>query len=97
MVVTTVMIKVVEQHIDDFINATIVNHEASVKEPGNRRFDLLQRVDDPGSFILYEGYDSEESASAHKVTDHYKTWRDSVAAHMAQPRLGIKYRAVRPL
>jgi autoinducer 2-degrading protein len=97
MVVTTVMIKVLEQHIDDFIEATIVNHEESVKEPGNRRFDLLQRVDDPSSFILYEAYDSEESAAAHKNTAHYKTWRDSVAAHMAQPRQGIKYRAVRPL
>jgi autoinducer 2-degrading protein len=97
MVVTTVMIKVLEQHIDDFIEATIVNHEESVKEPGNRRFDLLQRVDDPSSFILYEAYDSEESAAGHKNTAHYKTWRDSVAAHMAQPRQGIKYRAVRPL
>ncbi len=52
MVVTTVMIEVLKQHIDDFIEATIVNHEASVKESGNRRFDLLQRVDDPSSLYF---------------------------------------------
>jgi len=96
MVVTTVMIQVKEEHIDDFVRATIINHEASVKEPGNRRFDLLQNVEDPTRFILYEAYDSEDAAAAHKETDHYKTWRDDVAPHMALPRKGIKYRAIRP-
>ena len=96
MVVTTVMIQVKEEHIDDFVRATIINHEASVKEPGNRRFDLLQNVEDPTRFILYEAYDSDDTAAAHKETDHYKTWRDTVAPHMVLPRKGIKYRAIRP-
>jgi autoinducer 2-degrading protein len=96
MVVTTVMIRVKEQHVDDFIGATIINHEASVKEPGNRRFDLLQQADDPTRFILYEAYDSEGAASAHKETGHYKTWRDTVAPYMAVPRQGVKYFAIRP-
>jgi autoinducer 2-degrading protein len=96
MVVTTVMIRVKEEHLDDFIEATIINHEASVKEPGNRRFDLLQQTDDPTRFILYEAYDSDEEASAHKETGHYKTWREAVAPYMAIPRQGIKYLAIRP-
>jgi autoinducer 2-degrading protein len=96
MVVTTVMIRVKEENIDDFIQATIPNHEASIKEPGNRRFDLLQDVQDPTGFILYEAYDSKEAAAAHKKTSHYKTWREAVAPHMEEPRRGIAYRAIRP-
>jgi len=97
MFVTTVMIHVKQEHIQDFINASIPNHEASVKEPGNMRFDLLQSTDDPSRFILYEAYISKESASAHKNTEHYKMWRESVADWMAEPRRGITYTAVRPV
>jgi autoinducer 2-degrading protein len=96
MVVTTVMIRVNEENIDDFINATIPNHDDSIREPGNRRFDLLQNMEDPTQFILYEAYDSQEAAAAHKETSHYKTWREAVAPHMKEPRRGIKYRAIRP-
>jgi autoinducer 2-degrading protein len=96
MIVTTVMIKVREEHIEDFIRASIPNHEASIKEPGNRRFDVLQNRDDPTQFILYEAYESEEAAAAHKETSHYQTWRETVAPHMEIPRKGIAYRAIRP-
>ena len=96
MFVTTVLIQVKQKHIDDFIAATIINHEKSVKEPGNRRFDLLQQVDDSTRFILYEAYDDEAAAAAHKETGHYRTWRDAVAPFMEVPRQGIKHRSIRP-
>ena len=96
MVVTTVMIQVNKENIDDFIRATIPNCEASTAEPGNRRFDLLQNMEDPGQFILYEAYDSQEAAAAHKESSHYKTWRETVSPHMKEPRRGIAYRAIRP-
>jgi autoinducer 2-degrading protein len=97
MVVTTVMIQVKAENVDDFIEATIPNHESSVGETGNRRFDLLQSTEDPTRFILYEAYDTEQSATDHKETDHYKKWRDAVAPYMEVPRKGIRYRAIRPL
>lgn len=96
MVVTTVIVHVKPDHADDFISATVVNHEASVNEPGNLRFDLLQSEDDPSHFILYEAYESKEAAAAHKDTAHYKVWRDTVADWMAEPRQGIKYQGIRP-
>ncbi len=97
MYVTTVMINVKEDRIQDFIDASIVNHESSVKEPGNRRFDILQCIEDPTKFILYEAYKSKESAAAHKDTAHYKTWRENVADCMAEPRKGIAYTSIRPV
>jgi autoinducer 2-degrading protein len=46
--------------------------------------------------MLYEAYDSAESAAAHKKTAHYNAWRDAVANWMAEPRQGISYKAIRP-
>ena len=71
MIVTIVHIKVLPDYIDLFIQASIENHLESVKEPGNLRFDLLRRDDNPSRFVLYEAYESESAAAAHKETAHY--------------------------
>ena len=71
MIVTCVYVHVKNDEIDNFIKATVLNRNQSVKEPGNLRFDLLQQDDDPRRFMLYEAYESEESAAAHKNTSHY--------------------------
>lgn len=94
MVVTLVHVHVKPQHVAAFIAATKANHEASVREPGNRRFDVLQREDDPTRFVLVEAYVDEAAAAAHKETAHYKTWRDTVADWMAEPRQGVKYKGL---
>ncbi len=96
MIVTTVIVYVKKENIQDFITATIANHEASIKEPGNLRFDFLQCADDPSRFLLYEAYESEEAAKAHKNTPHYILWKDTVANWMAKPREGIKHNVIRP-
>jgi autoinducer 2-degrading protein len=96
MVVTTVMVRVKADHIDDFVQETVRNHEASIEEVGNMRFDVLQSEEDPTRFLLYEAYESERAAAAHKDTEHYKRWRGRVADWMGEPRQGIKYRGIRP-
>lgn len=96
MHVTLVHVQVKPDHIDEFIAATKLNHEASVKESGNRRFDVLQSADDPARFVLYEAYLSADDAAAHKQTAHYLAWRDTVADWMAAPRQGIGYQGLFP-
>ena len=45
--------------------------------------------DEPSYFILYEAYQNADAAAAHKQTQHYLTWRETVAASwMAKPREG---------
>ena len=97
MIVTCVTVYVKAAHIQDFIDASIPNHQGSVKEPGNLRFDILQSVDDPTRFLLYEAYASKDDAAAHKQTDHYLKWRDTVADLMAKPREGVKHRVICPM
>ncbi len=96
MIVTSVMVHVKPEHIDDFIRESVKNHENSIKEPGNMRFDILQSTENPSVFMLYEAYDSPESAAAHKKTAHYEAWRTAVADWMAKPREGIPYKAIKP-
>ena len=97
MIVTLVHVNVKPEFIISFIEATRLNHENSVKEAGNFRFDILQDVNDPGKFILYEAYESEQAASAHKETAHYLAWRDAVAPWMAKAREGVKQKLLFPL
>jgi len=96
MIATLVHVYVKEEYIDQFIEATIENHQASVQEPGNLRFDVLQDDENPAKFTLYEAYESEEAAAAHKQTDHYKKWKETVADWMDKPREGIKHQIVAP-
>jgi autoinducer 2-degrading protein len=96
MVVTTVLVKVKPEFISGFIDETTKNHKNSIKEPGNRRFDVLQSSDDPADFLLYEAYETPEDAAAHKKTAHYEAWREAVAPMMATPRSGIPYKAICP-
>ncbi len=96
MQVTLVHVHVKPDRVEDFIEATRKNHEASIQESGNRRFDVLQSADDPARFVLYEAYASAEDAVAHKQTPHYLQWRDIVAEWMAEPRQGIAYDGLFP-
>ncbi len=96
MHVTLVHVVVKPDAIDAFITATRANHEASVREPGNHRFDVLQSPDDPARFVLYEAYASADAAAAHKQTAHYAQWRDAVAPIMAEPRQGVPMHGLFP-
>ena len=96
MIVTCVHVDVKPEHVEEFIRATRINHENSVKELGNLRFDVLQSSVDPTKFMLYEAYETEEHAKAHKQTSHYLAWREAVEPWMARPRAGVSYAGIAP-
>ena len=96
MIVTAVHVYVKPEYIDEFIRASTKNHLSSIAEAGNMRFDVLQDAGDPAKFMLYEAYENENYAAAHKQTAHYLEWREKVAPWMAIPREGIKYSAICP-
>ncbi len=96
MIVTIVHVWVKPEYINAFIEASTENHQSSINEPGNLRFDLIQDANDASKFVIYEAYESEEAAAAHKETEHYKKWRAVVADWMAQPRKGEKHIILAP-
>lgn len=96
MIATLVHVSVKPECIQAFISATEENHNESIGEPGNLRFDILQDASDSSKFVLYEAYENERVAAAHKETSHYLKWRDTVADWMAKPREGVKHAILFP-
>ena len=96
MYVNIVQVHVKQEYVEEFIKATKLNHQGSTREPGNMRFDVLQVPDDPTKFLLYEAWISAEDAAAHRDTEHYQIWRDTVADWMAEPRSAVNYKGIYP-
>lgn len=96
LLVVHVHVRVKPECVDAFKAATEDNARASVREPGIARFDVIQQSDDPERFILVEVYRTPDAPAAHKETAHYKTWRDTVAEMMAEPRTAVKFSNVFP-
>jgi len=75
---------------------TIENAQNTRKEPKNIRFDVLECLDDPNRFFLYEIYHDSTGVDDHKQTEHYQKWRKTVEEMMAKPREGIKHKEIFP-
>ncbi len=97
MIATCVHIHVKTEFLDEFIKASIENHEHSILEAGNLRFDILQETDDPCLFTFYEVFESEDASAAHKSTAHYQVWRQKVDHMMTEARKGVKHTVIRPI
>ena len=67
-------IKVKAEHLATFLVHVRVHAEASGREPGCVRYDVLQDVDDPQTICLYEVFRSEQALHAHHQQDYYKAW-----------------------
>jgi len=96
MLIVLVHIKVKPEFVEKFKQTCIENAKASIQEQGIARFDVIQQQDDPNNFVLVEVYRSVEATAAHKETEHYKKWRDTVADMMAEPRFSVKYTNIFP-
>jgi len=79
-----------------FKTASLVNARASALETGIARFDVIQETDDPTKFVLVEVYKNGDAPADHKKTEHYNTWRKTVADMMAEPRNAVKYNNIFP-
>ena len=96
MLVVHVQVCVKPEHVEAFKLAIQANARQSVQEPGIAAFDVVQQEDDPTRFVLVEVYRTAEAPAAHKQTQHYAVWRDTVAPMMAEPRTSVKFRNLFP-
>ena len=96
MFIVHVFVKVKEDQIEAFKQASLENARSSIQEPGIARFDVIQQKDDATKFVLVEVYRTTDDPAKHKETAHYAAWRDAVADMMAEPRYSIKYDNIFP-
>ncbi|MFW9922174.1 MAG: putative quinol monooxygenase [Candidatus Thorarchaeota archaeon] len=97
MYVVCVTIYVKTEYQQDFIKATLDNAKNTRSEPMNLRFDFLQHTEVSNQFFLYEVYKDQSGFDAHKQTEHYQRWRDTVESMMEKPREGVKYKNIFPV
>ena len=96
MHIVHVQIRVLPEAVEDFKRACLANAQASLQEPGIRRFDVLQSQEDPTRFQLVEVYNAPGDQAAHRLTAHYAAWSQAVAPMMAEPRSALKFNNVFP-
>ncbi|AJI83365.1 autoinducer-2 (AI-2) modifying protein LsrG [Yersinia enterocolitica] len=86
MHVTLVEINVKEDKVEQFVEVFRANHQGSLLEPGNLRFDVLQDESIPTRFYIYEAYVDEAAVAAHKKTPHYLRCVEELEGLMTGPR-----------
>jgi (4S)-4-hydroxy-5-phosphonooxypentane-2,3-dione isomerase len=96
MIALLVHLHVKPECIEQFLAETTENARNSRKEPGIVRFDLIQEVEDPSRFALFELYRDQKGAEAHRLTAHYAKWRDAVPPLLATERTRKIYRPIEP-
>lgn len=96
MFIVHVHVHVKADQVEAFRAASVENAQASVREPGIARFDVIGQQDDPTRFVLVEVYRTAGDPAKHKETTHYKRWRDAMESMMAEPRTSVKYTNVFP-
>src|SRR2546428_14177145 len=79
MYILMVRLKAKQDHINDFIKASIADASGSVlHEPGCRRFDIIQDEPDPTLFAFNEVSNDESAFEHHKTTPTFKQWDSAV-------------------
>jgi autoinducer 2-degrading protein len=96
MFVVHVYMQVKPDNIEEFKQICAENAKNSVKEPGVKRFDVLQQSDDPTRFVLVEAYLDETDLEKHKQTAHYNKWRQVAEKMILGERTRTRYVPIWP-
>lgn len=89
-VASAVELEIAPADLDAFLAILKANGAESIKEPGCRRYDILQSATNPNQVFIFEVYDNEAAVQAHRTTEHFK-------AYIAATRSMVVKRQSRPL
>ena len=71
--------------LEQFLDAVKIATEASLKEEGVTRYELVQSVDEDNTFLLIEEYADEASFASHGDAEHTKTLGATLGTMIAGP------------
>jgi len=71
-----------------------LNVQASRQENGVIQFDLLQKADNPDKLMLFEAYQTEADAEAHRHTAHFRRWLEAGVPLLSGERVREVYRKI---
>ena len=85
MFVTLVHCHLKPEHLDAFLAATRANHEGSIREPGNLRFDVVQHTMRANHYTVIEGWRNQQAFDAHVAAAHTRQYRDTLQPMTGSP------------
>jgi len=74
MVAIVVTLEAHPEKVDALLEALEENAVNSREEPGCRKWEYSQHLEDPGKFAIYELYDDEDAIQAHYDSEHFQRW-----------------------
>ncbi|MEE2903882.1 MAG: putative quinol monooxygenase [Myxococcota bacterium] len=93
MITIQIKHRIIPDHVEHYLKATLANAAETRKEPGNVRFDVLREPDDPTCFYLYEVYVDHDAQQKHFASSHFHIWKEAVSGIIAE-RTVQKFEAV---
>ena len=97
MFVLFVTLKIKEQRIEQFREASLGDSEGSVRDESRCfRFDILQNSEKAHTFHHYEVYQDKVAFEEHQKTKHFKKWFASVEPWLDSPATSAAMSTVFP-
>jgi quinol monooxygenase YgiN len=70
---------------EDALRVARAMAQATCAEAGCRHYRFYADVDDPGTFFLFEEWESEAALARHFESDHMRTFQQEIPALLAAP------------
>src|SRR5687767_3687353 len=96
MYVVVVNMQVKPDKVEAFKDFIYLDHAGTRQEPGNLRFDVIQGVEDPTRFMLYEVYKTPADMDAHRQTPHLAHYLAHIEEYLVEPRTATRFMSVFP-
>src|ERR1017187_9818463 len=78
-IVNAIDLDIAPAEMDKYLAAIKENGAASVTEPGCREFNIMVSATNPNHVFLFEVYDNDAAAQAHRATEHFKKYAATTA------------------
>tara|TARA_R110002049_G_scaffold185580_3_gene353865 strand:+ start:115997 stop:116284 length:288 start_codon:yes stop_codon:yes gene_type:complete len=93
MFIVAVEFKIKEEHVDAFRERVLQQAADSLaKESACHQFDVSVDNDQPSTFFLYEVYDDAAAFDAHRQTEHFASFAETVGQWVAEKNLHTLHR-----
>ncbi|MBN1685552.1 MAG: antibiotic biosynthesis monooxygenase [Spirochaetales bacterium] len=64
------------------------------KDPGAITYVIHRKTDDPDQFFVFEQYEDEDAVKYHSSTEHFKAYRQKIAALVKERQIGFYHEVV---
>jgi len=82
--------------VDKFLAASAPFAGESLRESGLVSFALLQQVNNPAHFSMFDVYHDDAARETHLKSAHYLVWLDSIFPLLAEPMTPLSYTPIFP-